>query len=252
MKQKRITELAHYIEKKDFVRLEELSEAFGVSLITIRRDVAELCASGRVEKVYGGVRPAKKIREVSLRSFQLRAKKFVEEKDHIGRIAASFIAERDTIFVDAGTTALYLLRYLENMQLNIITNNLGVAELVADKPDINVILLGGTYVQAANSTEGEMTLENLKELNIRKAFITPAGASIKNGYTNSTFNEIMFKRFLIKHAVKRYILLDHSKWNFSSAMTVAPLEEADVIISDMRPPENFMEFYDAHEILVRY
>src|SRR5271163_5370426 len=120
------------------VSVTELSRTTGVSEMTVRRDLDELERQGLLKRVHGGA-----TRVVS-RSYEpayaLRASTNVEAKVRIGRRAAELLSEGDTLVIDVGSTALALAQALDDMPLTVVTPSLRVANLLADKPSIRLII----------------------------------------------------------------------------------------------------------------
>src|SRR3989442_12325075 len=132
----------HLLESRDYVPVAELSEAFAVSEVTVRSDLAELARQGLVARIRGGVRALQQGQSEA--GFDLRLRLEVEQKRAIARAAAAMVENNEAVALDASTTAYYLaLELCAKRDLVVVTNGLLVATALADAPTITVIVTGG-------------------------------------------------------------------------------------------------------------
>ena len=167
MKTHRIKNVEEYILKNESVSLDKLCDVFKVSKNTIRRDIKELLEKGKIKKIYGGVT----INQKKLVPFEERNIKNHAEKKAAAEIAAAYINDGDIIFIDSGTTTMWLIDFLKNKSITILTNNLSAIVSALPYPNLNIISLGGTLKRKTNSFVGNSTSLVLKDYNISKAFI---------------------------------------------------------------------------------
>ena len=124
----RINRMERYILENESVSLTDLAEHFDVSINTVRRDIGELLARGRVRKVYGGVAaslPSENLTGPQLLPFAKRAVMNSAEKQLIGSLAAPLVRDNSTVFLDSGSTVACMLPYLAQRQgLTIVTHSL--------------------------------------------------------------------------------------------------------------------------------
>jgi len=142
-------------------RVAELSEGLGVSEITIRRDLDFFFGNGVIERFHGGARLVKK--SVTESKFEGKGSLHADEKEEIGARAADLIADGQTIFVNAGSTTLCLLRRLADRSVRVITNN-AAAVSAKKQPGVELILTGGEYREQSRSLVGEFALRTIKEI----------------------------------------------------------------------------------------
>lgn len=122
------------LKEKGVARIQELVEQTGASESTVRRDLIELEEKRLVKRVHGGAAwPQNKIEEPSI---QEKSVKYAQQKIAIGRYAASLIEERDSIFIDAGTTTSQMLPFIPHDQIVVVTNGVdGEHGLTTPDPD---------------------------------------------------------------------------------------------------------------------
>ena len=117
-----------------------LSETFGVSEDTVRRDLRELAADGRLQRVHGGALPA----SPAVATFAQRQDIESTEKQTIAKAAAAMISEGQVVIIDGGTTSAHLVRHLPaTLSATVVTHSPSVAVALVNHPSIEVIVIGG-------------------------------------------------------------------------------------------------------------
>ena len=248
MKASRIKEIADYISQHEQVQLETLAEEFDVSIYTIRRDVDELAKKGIVKKNYGGVSINKEGSE--LIDFQDRNTVLKAEKKDISKCAASLIEDGDIVYIDGGTTTLYMPDYLDGKRITVVTNNIFVILKVLRMDHIKLIVLGGELDRRANSITGLSTIESMKNMNITKAFISTTGVSKDFQVTNYTAVEAELKRSCMEKSGLCYLLADHTKFGHASLVSYAKLEDFDGVVTDEGLSTPYQDYLYEHQIKI--
>src|SRR5471032_2239111 len=119
----------------------ELATEFGVSEDAIRRDLRALAAEGLCRRVYGGALPI----SPTTAPMAVRIDEARERKEALALAAATTIQRGEFLFLDSGSTNLALARTLpEDFDLTIATNSIDIAGAVAIRPDLRLVLVGGT------------------------------------------------------------------------------------------------------------
>lgn len=245
MKSHRIKKIEDYILKYESVSLDKLCEVFKVSKNTVRRDVKELLEKGKIKKIYGGVT----INQKKLIPFEERNIKNHNEKQIIAKVAADYINDGDIIFIDSGTTIMWIIDYLKDKNnLTILTNNLSAIVSAVQYPNLNVISLGGTLKRKTNSFVGNSTSLVLKDYNISKSFMAATGISIAKGATNSSIEEYELKKIIVEKSDEIFLLVDSSKFDIISLMTFSPLSNLDYVITDKSPSKKYQDFFKQNKI----
>ncbi len=226
-RQQRIRQM---IVEQNVLRVSELSTIFGVSEMTIRRDLETLEGAGHIERTFGGAVASEQAAFESSYSVRLQTK--TKQKEAIARYAASLIEDGDTVAIDASTTALLLSRELANRPLTIITNSLDSAQALRGS-QAKVILTGGYLRQVAGSFAGPLAIEALKNLKVDHAFISAKGIMIPEGLMDSDLDEVEVKRSLMAAAAKTTALIDSSKFGKHALGKITELNKLDLIITDI-------------------
>ncbi len=233
MKANRIMEMERYIHQQNSVLMEELQTHFGISMNTVRRDVAQLVAQGSVKKVYGGV--CARQTHPLLTPYDVRRISNLDAKTRIGQKAASLVHDGDVIFIDSGTTTLQMIDFLQDVQnLTILTNNLDVIIRATAYPNITLLTMPGHYDRKTNSFIDNDAAPFLRRYNIHTAFMAATGIS-SHGVSNSSPPEFHIKQSAVEASEQAILLVSHDKFGVTGLLTYAPVEAFAAVITDTRP-----------------
>lgn len=237
-RKKRILEL---VSRNRSVQITDLTELFGVSVMTIRRDLAELEEKKYIKRVYGGA----VLNEEELnKPYFPRAAINSITKDLIARKAVEFIHDGDTIILDLGTTVLSVSRYLEGRsRLSVITCSIPVVNELEKYQDITVYSLGGELKRENHAFLGTGTEAELEKYCADIAFIGAAGISFDFGLTNFYHQTASLCKKIIGHSKKVILLADSSKFGKAKPAVVGKLSDIDMIITDQGIPEAYLEAF---------
>ncbi|WP_142305177.1 DeoR/GlpR family DNA-binding transcription regulator [Bacillus oleivorans] len=230
-RQKQILEMLNESEK---VLVSELSTHFGVSEMTLRRDLDILAQKGVIKRIRGG---AVKINQGSYEMpFEMRYEKNYEVKSRIAQRAASMVRDGETVLIDTGTTALAVAEELKERNLTILTSSLRVAWLLCDRPNINLIVLGGIVRAGERSLVGDI-FENVYDDFFPDTFIMGIGGiDAENGFTEFNVEDAKIKKKAIKASDRTIVIADESKIGKTAFAKVASIEDIDTLITN-RPQD---------------
>ena len=246
MKSFRLRRMEQYILEKENVSMEELCTEFDVSMNTVRLDVATLVKKGSIKKVYGGVCSN---HQNGLVPFEERKMKNSERKKAVCRVAAALVEDGDIIYVDSGTTTMYLADYLDqHKNVTILTNNLNVIMRAVPYENIQVICLPGILERKTNSFVSAETGKILARYNIKKAIFAATGVTENGDVTNSSSLEYEIKREAMRNSEKKYLLLDSTKYGKSALLTYAHLGDMDKVIVDEEMNPGLKELCDRYNV----
>lgn len=222
------------VQREGGASLADLASEYAVSPVTVHRDLELLSDAGLLERVRGGARPVPDTRPPIEAGWNARVREAGREKDAIARRARALVEDGATIFVDASTTGLALARALEldpPTELTLVTNSPAIAlGLTADS--IYVIMPPGELDQHMRVLTGRWTVDFLAELNIAVAFISAAGITLEHGLTTSRAALADVLNAAAERAQKTVGLLDSTKFNRASLLTVRSAQSLDQIITD--------------------
>lgn len=241
----RRAQIAELVKEAGSARVDELSQRFQVSEVTIRNDLEKLEKQGLLMRDRGGALPAAHAtRELtSLPAVEQRAHLQIAEKRRIAGAAAQLVNPGDTILMDAGTTVVEMVPHLAGITpLTVVTNALNVALELSAKTEAHVILLGGNLSRESSSTLGSLAEQTLGELRVQTAFLGTQAFDLEHGLTDTTLEIAQVKRAMIRAARRVILLTDSSKLGQSGFIKVAPLTAFQTIITDPAlPPEARLE-----------
>lgn len=241
-------QIANMIMSEGSVRIEDITERFGISLMTAHRDVDELVSRGLFRKSRGTVSaaPTSLIEASDL----YRVARQAEEKKLIAEAAAQFIEPGQAIFFDDSTTVLQMVPYLQDKApLTVITNSLILMNEVRDIKDVTLLGLGGQLYNWCNAFVGGMTIHEIRRLRADIAFISIAAITDDLLFHQSP-EMIETKRAMLECAAKRVLLTDHTKFERRALHNFGALNDFDVVIVDDKTPDDHIERMQSMDINV--
>lgn len=226
----RQSRIVEFVKQRTSVSVKELSQFFGVTPMTVRRDLDVLESKGLVTRVHGGVTSL--ISPIALREKEREAVN-ISQKASIGEASLSLVEEGQTIFIDAGTTTAELAKRLLQMSgLTVVTNSVKVLSILADAPGISLIGIGGVVYGGAWSFVGSLAEAAIRRFHSNLAFLGITSLSLIQGLTEVNYFEAEIKSLIIQQSQRVVLLADSGKFEKVSPISVAPLSDVNVIISD--------------------
>ena len=222
--------IAEAVMAEGSVRIEDLVDRFGISLMTAHRDVDELVSRGLLRKTRGIVSAAPTSLIES--SDVYRASRQAPEKRAIARAALQFIEPGQAIFLDDSTTVLQMAAQLSaKVPLTAITNSLILMNELKGIRDLTLLGLGGQYYNWCNAFMGRMTTSEIMRLRADTAFISMSAITDDMVFHQSP-EMVETKRAMFDCSARRILLADHTKFERRALHSLAGLGEFDVVIVD--------------------
>ena len=239
--QGRRSAILQLLKNDSSVNVTELSKRFGVSEVTIRKDLRILKERKLLVRVHGGAILGASSTEEPAEERHLNFKKMVNmrEKEAIGRAAAQYIKNGDTILVDSGTTALEVVKNLHRFHdLTVITNSVSAMMEALKYKRFNVILLGGTVRESSLSTVGPLAESNLKLFYCDKLFLGVDSFSVETGLSTPSVDEASTNQVMISRANEVIAVFDSTKVNKRALAFIAGVDKIRTIVTDNNLPAN--------------
>ncbi len=236
--QQRRTAILERVHLHGAVRVGDLVAEFGVSDVTIRRDLETLAEKGLLAKVHGGATMARwgSTEEPGFAANVLRQR---AEKAAIVARAAELVEPRSAVALSAGTTTAQLAQFLINVpELTVVTNSIPVADVFyrASRADRTVVLTGGVRTPS-DALVGPVAVATIQTLHLDALFLGVHGMNERAGFTTPNLMEAETDRALVAAAKRLIVIADSSKWDTVGVSTIAALSDADVLVTDDGLPE---------------
>jgi DeoR/GlpR family transcriptional regulator of sugar metabolism len=227
------------LQETGFLTISELAERLGVSEMTIRRDARLLDRRGEAIASRGALRlptTAPSADPESDDDYLHRARSAAAAKEVIGRLAADDVRDDDVIAIDAGTTAFELARALPaGFTGTVVTHSIPVIDLLAGRPQIKTIALGGDVHPPSRALVGSWTVDSANRLRVRTFYLGAAAVDERGIYAAADV-ERQVKTTLMGIADRVVLLLDRRKFEATAPVLLCDWDEIDLLICDERPP----------------
>jgi len=229
--EERVKEILDYIKKEKRANVAELSKKFRVSKVTIRRDLDILSQEGAIIKTHGG---AILIQEKLSYEIPYRTKSNINktEKQKIGREAAGLIKDNDIIVIDSGSTTLEIAKRINQKNITVVTNDINIAMEVANKPNIELIVVGGTLVKGVYTLISDDAIEFFEKLHVNKTFLGCDALDLDFGISNRQLNECKLKLAMINSALEVIMVCDNSKFDKKVSFHLCDINKINKIVVD--------------------
>lgn len=223
-------EMSEFIMAEGNVRIDSLAERFGVSIMTVHRDLDELEERGLLRKSRGVATAMSTSLVESSDVYRLGRQR--AEKEAIAHAALEYVESGQAIFLDDSTTVLQLAKLLKSKRpLTVITNMLTTINLLAAERGISLVALGGNYYNWCSAFMDRMTIDAISKLRA-DAVLMSASAVCDDIAFHQSSQSVDTKRAMFDSAARRILLVDHSKFGKRALHAIAPLSDFDTVIVD--------------------
>lgn len=231
--------VAEAVMAEGTMRIEDLTERFGISLMTAHRDLDELVSRGLLRKTRGIVSAAPTSLIES--SDVYRSTRQASEKRAIAAAAAEFIQPGQAIFFDDSTTVLQMVPHLSaRVPLTAITNSITMINALREVSDLTLLCLGGQFQNWCNAFMGPVTTNEIRRLRPDQVFLSVSAISEDMLFHQSP-DMVDIKRAMFECASRRILLVDHTKFERRALHAMGSLDEFDVVIVDSATPPRTIE-----------
>lgn len=227
------------VEKQSIADVGQLSEALGVSTVTIRSDLDALDKRLLLRRVRGGAMAMQAARFE--RPVDIPTHSFTTEKERIGAAAAGMVRSGETIILDAGTTTLAMAMALPQdiEDVVVITSSLDIAIALEKHAGTTVFVTGGKLKKSGRNPNSRSMVPPLAgllldHLNADVAYLCCAGIDAERGFTNANLEEAEVKRFMISAARQCVMLADRGKIGHVAGARIAPIQDISTLVTDRK------------------
>ena len=223
--------ILEWLQEEGSARVRDLAAAFGVSEATIRQDLERLEGDGHIKREHGGAHLV--AAPSAPGSMVLHHQENMDRKRRIGALAASLVADGETLILDAGTTTTEVaLRLLPRRGLTVITNALNVAVILGGVPGNAVHMPGGQFKAPTLSLSGDASVEWFSRIYAGKLFLATAGVDLEAGLTYPSFADLQLKQAMIRASARVILVADSSKIGRSSFTRLSTLDVVHSFVTD--------------------
>jgi DeoR family transcriptional regulator, fructose operon transcriptional repressor len=222
------------------IRISDLKIIFNVTEMTLRRDLEKLEQLGMIKRTFGGAILHSK--DIAIKD---RTGVMAQEKNRIGRKAASIIQAGESVFIDGGTTTFELARALQpGLDIKVVTNALNVANELMDK-GIPTIVSGGMILESTSTLIGPYAVGTIGSMAYSRVFLGTTGVSARHGFSNSNMYEAEIKKTAIRQTGEVNVLADHTKLGGKDLLLFAGIGQVHRLITDRLPDATLMDALQA-------
>lgn len=241
--------ILHKVQSEGSVRVDELSEEFDVSTVTIRNDLDFFEEKGLIHRTYGGALLRNNVYNDP--SIEEKEKINVDEKRRIGEYAAGLVKEGESIIFDSGSTTREIaLRIKDKKNITIMTNALNIALELAGSTDLQIMLTGGVLRDKSYSLVGPEAERTMQNYYFDKLFLGVDGMDFDHGLTTSNPLEAQLNRIMVERSNSVIAVTDSSKFGRHSFSYICDLDPIGMIITDKNIEPDFEEKLKKRDIVV--
>ncbi len=231
------------LQEEKRVVVGELSQLYGVSEETIRRDLDKLDKDGLAVKSYGGALINENT-SIDM-PFNVRKKRNVTGKQKIAELVAGLINDGEHIILDASTTAVFIAKAIkQKSNLTVITNSIEIIIELSDVSDWNIISSGGSLKEGYLALVGPHAIEGLSSYNVEKAILSCKGIDIEKGITDGNEQFSQAKQTMQRSAKQSIFAIDSSKFEEIAFSKICDVNQADIIVTDEKPDDRWLGFFE--------
>ena len=219
----------------------ELSRTLQVSEDTLRRDLRELAARGKLQRVHGGALPRS---PSAAGGFAEREGQAAHAKQELAVVAARLIQDNQVILIDSGTTNLQVARRLpRSLCATVVTPSPAIAMALLPYPQVEVVLLGGRLSRASESTIGIATAEALQRGRVDVLLLGVCSLHPEIGISVADGEEALLKRIMVAQSAEVIAVAVADKLGTAMPYVVGPVGELTYLVVEHFVPDDVIAPY---------
>ena len=221
------------------VAVEDLSQRFGVTLQTIRRDLTDLAEAGLLDRVHGGAVARTGVVNIG---YDQRRQMNDDAKTAIARACAAAIPENSSLILNLGTTTEAVARaLLRHRNITVITNNMNVANILLANPGCEVMLAGGLLRRSDGGLTGDLTMEFFQQFKVDTAVIGCSALDEDGDILDFDLAEVRVSRAILDRCRQAFLVADGSKFARTAPGLIGSLARIDRFFTDRPLPAALAE-----------
>lgn len=238
------------VTREGYVSIDDLVTAFNVTPQTIRRDLNQLAEEGLLDRHHGGAGILSSTRNTT---YQARKELEMDGKRLIARMVADDIPDGASLFINIGTTTEAVAHeLLAKNNLRIVTNNLHVASILAEREDFRVIVTGGEVRHRDGGIIGEATVDLVKQFQMDFAIIGVSGIHEDGTLLDFDYREVKVAQAIMENSRRVILCADHTKFGRNAMVRLGTVSQIDDLYTDKRLQGPISEELSASGVAVHY
>lgn len=239
------------LQKEGKVVVNELSERFGVSEETIRRDLDKFDKEGLAVKTYGGA-VLNEDNNTDM-PFNIRRKTNMQGKRIIAEIIEALVNDGESIIVDPSTTAVAIMKALRSKRkLTVITNSIEVLVELTDVVGWDIISTGGNLKENYLALVGPRAVDTIAAVNADKVILSCKGMDMEKGITDANELFTQVKKNMLTSAKEKILAVDRTKFNRIAFSQICSITDIDIVVTDVKPSEEWLRYFKEKGITCLY
>ena len=245
--------LVELLYEKGELPIAKIAELYSISLPSVRRLCAQLEKEKRIIRIHGGIRPIRA--NNGFYKFEVIDTEYADEKAAIAQYAVSLVNNRQSLFLESGTTlkqfAFALAERFRAGELSdvvIFTNSMVNLEILQSV--CKVIVIGGLYRPERRDFCGFLSERLIRSLRFDVCFIGADAVSLESGIMALDTETAHLDELLIKHSEKSILLSNSEKFRKHSLIPYCLAKDVQMIVTDSKLPQQIRDDYFAADINV--
>ena len=224
------------------VDVESLARHFDVTVQTIRKDLNDLCELEKLHRVHGGaVYPS----NTANLAYQARREISAQGKQSIARETAKLIPDNASLFMNIGTTTEQVAHALRGHKgLIVVTNNINVAVILSDAPDIELVIAGGTVRKTDGGIIGAAAIDVIKQFKVDFAIIGASAIDDDGALLDFDYGEVRVAQAIISQARHTVLVADATKFERRAPVQIGHMSDIHTLVTDKEPPEEVLSIIE--------
>ncbi len=238
------------LKKNGAVTTTELTTLLDVSIETVRRDLLHLERLGKLQRVHGGAVGGGVMQPYAELPQRLEANP--TGKTELCHTASLLVKDGDAIFIDSGSTAVFFAHALlsRDIHITVVTHSTDVFEILSANEHFRLILCGGFYDPGEKAFYGHLTIDTLRQLHVKKAFLCPTAISIRSGVWDYNDALIQVQTQAIASSENVIFLADSEKFEKHALLKLCDTSASYTYVTDSLLPQHYRQLYEEQGISV--
>lgn len=238
----RQSEILRLISGTGKVQVDALAEHFSISTQTIRKDLAELADQGHLKRVHGGAILRAGATNIA---YLDRQRLNGDVKLRIAEACAADIPNNASVFLSIGTTTEAVARALSSHRdLMVITNNLNIANILADHPSCEVLVTGGKLRRSDGGLTGAQAVKFIQQFKVDHAIVGCSALDSDGDLLDFDVEEVSVAQAVLGQARHASLVADSSKFGRAAPVRIGSMAQLDVVYTDSPVPDTVQDLCD--------